>query len=56
MNTAHPISINDARHLQKVGNTGLKLQKKMHFWGWEQAEKYYVYVSILFFPDLFTRK
>ena len=27
---------------KKIGNKGLALQKKMHFWGWELTEKHYV--------------
>lgn len=32
---------------KKIGNKGLALQKKMHFWGWEQVEKHHVRLSII---------
>jgi hypothetical protein len=27
---------------KKIGNKGLALQKRMHFWAWEQTEKHWV--------------
>jgi hypothetical protein len=31
---------------KKIGNKGLALQKKMHFWGWELTEKHYVCIIV----------
>lgn len=30
---------------KKVGKKGTELQRKMHFWGWEQTEKHHVRFS-----------
>jgi len=32
---------------KKIGSKGLELQKKMHFWGWEQVEKHHVRSSVI---------
>jgi hypothetical protein len=40
---------------KKIGKRGLEMQKKMHFWGWEQVEKHHVRSSIMNKTAIATR-